>query len=171
MGGSTAVRCGGTGKVSNVRAIYESCSKAPYFWLDVDSTVGAQVVRRESEGIQEQFPATVPVPGASLLQAAGAVLQQQQQQPESMAATEAAVGAANVGRDSSSANILLQQRSKAWQHKQQQQQQQAVLHTPGGPQGCPAVGLTRIQAVLGGRSINPASLTAHLTAKQQQQQP
>jgi hypothetical protein len=103
-----------------------------------------------------------------LWQATGGLQQQQPQQPQQQApepVVTAAAAAAVEPDSSSSANILLQQRSKAWQQKQQH----AVLHTESGPSGCPAVGLTRIQAVLGGRSINPASLTAHLTAKQQQQ--
>lgn len=149
MGGSTAVRCGGTGHLRNVRAIYESHSKAPYFWLEVDSADGPAAAA--AAGV-----------GGSLWEAAaaGAYLQQHKQ--------ELAAAAAGGGGDADeSDNVLLQQRSKAWQ------QRQAVLLPAaagaGGP-GCPSAGLARIHAVLGGRSINPASLAAHLTAKQQQLQ-
>jgi hypothetical protein len=73
--------------------------------------------------------------------------------------------------DGSDASVLLQQRNKAWQQRQRHIAQPPVGPEAGSMPGCAdTVGLARIQAVLGGRSINPASLAAHLTAKQQQQQ-
>jgi hypothetical protein len=162
MGGSTAVRCGGTGQLRDVRAIYESRSKAPYFWLEVDSADRPAVI---SAGNPAAAAAAAAAPtaavlagdaagvGESLWEAAGAFLQQHKQE----------LAAATVDVDSgSAASLLLQQRSKAWQQRQRP--------AGGGGPGCPNVGLARIQAVLGGRSINPASLAAHLTSKQQQQE-
>jgi hypothetical protein len=74
-----------------------------------------------------------------------------------------------AARDVSDASILLQQRSKAWQQRQRHVVQPPVELTGGVVPGrSDSTGLARIQAVLGGR-VNPASLAAHLTAKQQQE--
>jgi hypothetical protein len=160
MGGSTAVRCGGTGRLRNVRAIYESRSKAPYFWLEVDSSDRPAVVLAEIAAPAAAAPMTAVLAGnaagvgESLWAGAGAFPQQHKQELAAAAAVDIDSG--------SDASILLQHRSKAWQQRQRQ--------AGGGGPGCPNVGLARIQAVLGGRSINPSSLAAHLTFKQQQQE-
>jgi len=150
MGGSTAVRCGGSGRLRNVRAIYETHSKAPYFWLEVDS----------ADGHSTAAAAAV----AAMAAAAEAT------EPPAAAAAAAVIDV----EGGSDASILLQQRSKAWQQRQQQVSLPAApiaaAAAIGGPSGCPTVGVARIQAVLGQHSINPASLAAHLTGKQQLQQ-
>jgi hypothetical protein len=121
MGGATAVRCAGTGRPANVRAIYESHSAAPYLWLDVDSAAG--------DAAAVTYTATAAAAGD--WRAAGAA-------------------------SSACADAALQQRSKLWQ------QQRA------SDARCPAAGLARISAALQG--INPANLTAHLQAREQQAQ-
>jgi hypothetical protein len=96
LGGATAVLCGGSGRVRNVRAIYESCSAAPVFWLEVDSAGDA------AAGPQGCAP--LPPPTPAMLAAAPCV-------------PAAACGADDAPEE----DVLLQQRSKLWQAQHQQQ--------------------------------------------------
>lgn len=149
QGGSTAVRCGGTGRLRDVRVIYES--RAAVFWLEVDSADPGWCLYQQQQQQQQEVAMQY-----SQLQQQQELLAQQPVQQQQM-------------------EVVRASKAKEWQHCRtlgtssaavdytQQHQGQVV-----GQQGA-LTGLARIQAVLGKR-VNPAMLAAHLGARKQQVQ-